>query len=99
MSAFKCRRCQKLCALVECPDWPAAKESACCRAGYYRYDLAVCLVCEEAFDVAEEGHVDEEGQATCGVCIDERCARELRQAHPAPPTTVNEYLKAKGRAA
>jgi hypothetical protein len=29
--ALKCRRCQKLCALVECPDWPAAKESALTR--------------------------------------------------------------------
>jgi hypothetical protein len=64
-----------------------------------RERMPVCVERTERFDVEAGGHIDEEGQAFCEWCIEERDARELRQAHPAPPTTVNEYLKAKGRAA
>jgi hypothetical protein len=54
-----------------------------------------CVACSDLVADGENGTVDDEGQARCCWCH----ARELRQAHPAMPTTVNEYLKAKGEAA
>lgn len=64
-----------------------------------RERMPVCADCTERFDVEAGGHVDEEGQAFCEHCLADRDERELRQAHPAPPTTVNEYLREKRRIA
>ena len=58
-----------------------------------------CDTCAKEFDLYTEGTVDEEGTALCEHCAAERTAYELRHAHPAPPTTVAEYLRAKRRIA
>jgi hypothetical protein len=62
---------------------------------FYCCDCVRKCACGDAVVDGENGTVDDEGQAMCCWCH----ARELRQAHPAPPMSVNEYLKAKGRAA
>jgi hypothetical protein len=97
---WKCCKCRKVCTLVDNKQWAALQESSCCRSAFYRMDPApTCSVCGEDFDdEAGEGTVDEEGTAICESCDAERTAYELRHAHPAPPTTVAEYIRAKGAA-
>lgn len=74
---FRCCACKQQCAVVENASWPALNESACCRSAFYRVDsMAMCMVCENSFDAEAEGRVDDEGQATCGICLhDERQQR------------------------
>jgi hypothetical protein len=62
---------------------------------YYCCDCVRKCACGDAVADGENGTVDEEGLALCAWCE----ARELRHAHPAPPTTVREYLEAKGEVA
>lgn len=98
---WRCTACKKDCTLVENPAWPAMRQSACCRAPFYRTDPPpVCVECGNDFDdEAGEGTVDAEGTAMCEHCSEERSAYELRHAHPEPPKTVAEYLRAKRRIA
>ncbi len=97
---YRCCKCERICTLTENPQWLALRESACCRSAFFRIDPPMtCVDCGEDFDdEAGEGTVDEEGTALCESCDAERTAYELRHAHPAPPTTVAEYLRAKGAA-
>ena len=62
---------------------------------FYCSDCTVACACGDPVVDGENGTVDEEGQARCCWCE----AREIRQAHPEPPRTVVEYLRAKGEAA
>lgn len=62
---------------------------------YYCCDCIRKCACGDAVIDGENGTVDEEGQARCVWCEE----WELLQAHPAPPTTVNEYLREKRRIA
>jgi hypothetical protein len=95
---WKCCKCARDCTLVDNPQWAALQESSCCRSAFYRMDPPVylkCASCGDEFE-ADEGYPGESDE--CAGCHEDRCAYELRHAHPAPPTTVAEYIRAKGAA-
>lgn len=59
-------------------------------------ELTPVVECDNCHCVVrvDDAHIDE--VVECHVCGDRRAARELRHAHPAPPTTIAEYAAAKG---
>lgn len=57
-----------------------------------------CIECSRQVDTdIDVDCYDDEGQCTCEPCRERRAERELFRATPERPTTIPEYLTAKGR--